>query len=217
MIHYFTSDDLPGATAGYVDEDASWWVGVQKCGAQLALTTALALAASTAVLATQVFSFHQDDPLLTASYQDEHIWQNQVAPFVAPTIFPDPWLPDEQTPALTAGYLEEQTWQDPVQHVLSWSPPQLFIDDQVIVPQPSALIPDDSELWRNDVAPYVAPTIIPPTWAWDEQTPTLVGQMDEDFWVSGVAPIGGYPVPVVVVDDGNFTRAGIHSQIIWLT
>lgn len=197
IIHYLGSsvDDLPGATAGYVDEDASWWVGVQKCGAQLALATALLLASSTAALATQVFSFHQDDPQLTAGYQDEQTWQNQVAPYVAPNLVPDTWSFDEQTPSLTAGYEDEGLWINPVQLVQSWIPPQFISDDQVIVPQPPTGIFDDNEIWQNQVAPYVAPSIVP-VFGTDEQTPGYYAILDEDNrWISGVAPIGAYPVP----------------------
>lgn len=168
--HFFTSDDVPNVTTAHswVDEDASWWVGVQNAGATMALAAALSLAASQAAIATQVFSFHQDDPALTASYQDEQTWQNQVAPYVAPNIVPAPWSFDEQTPALTAGYLDEGLWINPVQLVQSWSPPQLIGDDNEIFQQPVTGIADDNEIWQPLVLAYVAATIPIPPWMSDQ-------------------------------------------------
>lgn len=161
------------------------------------------------------FTQSDDLPNATAAFVDEQTWVNPVAPYVAPTVMLDPWLADEQVPALTAAYLDEQTWMDPVQHVLSFPVPQLISDDQVIVPQPPQGIGDDNEIWLNPVLPYVAPYLVPSP-AVDEQTPALVGRMDEDFWINGVAPVGAYPVPALITDDGNFARPVIASQILWL-
>lgn len=184
MIHYFSSspDDLPRAPLAFADdEESGWWVGIQKCGAQLALSAALLLASSTAALATQVFSFHQDDPKLSATPLDEQTWTNQVAPYVAPNVVPFPWQLDEQTPALTTavGYLDEQAWANPVPPVPYYIPPQFISDDQVIG-QPAGQIFDDNEVWQNQIA-----------------------------------PVWGYPVPIVFTID-EAIPAGKVSQIFWL-
>jgi len=146
MIHLFGgADELPNATASFVDDESGWWVGIQRCGATLALSAALTLATSTAALATQVFSFHQDDPALSAGQYNDYDWQNPVAP------------------------------------IAYYVPPQVITDDQVIVPQPAPFQPDE-DFWQNQVAPLVAPNIVPSPWTSDEQTPLLFGQHDEDFW-----------------------------------
>lgn len=138
--HFFTSDDLPNATASFVDEDASWWVGVQKSGATMALAAALALAASQAATAQQVFSFHQDDPALTAGYLDEGLWINPVGPQSWPV---PQFISDDQiiVPQPVTGIADDnEIWQPLVlAYVAQMIPIPSWLSDQAdIVPQPVA-------------------------------------------------------------------------------
>jgi hypothetical protein len=214
--HFFDgSGDLPHATGGYLDDDSGWWVGVQSAATNLILAAAIAVASQGAIAQAAAVQ-QQDDPSLTAGYIDEQTWQNPSIPFVAPNVLPDHNNFDEQVPALTAGYLDEQTYQQPVTPVF-YIPQQPPWDDQFIVPPPTALIPDDNEVFFNPVPPYVAPNVVlPPI---DEQTPLLFGVPDDnEIYHNQVAP---YVAPNVVplawlLDDQTPTTVGLPRQIILL-
>jgi hypothetical protein len=190
MIHFFGgADELPNASAGYAEADANgWWSNLQQYGATIALATALTLAASTAALATQVFSFHQDDPAgnLTAGQFNDYDWQDPRPPFLAPAIVPAPfgWHQDDPAGNLSAGQFNDYDWQNPVPPA-QYFPPQLITDDVIIVPQPATFQPDE-DFWQNPVAPQW------PTYQQlfnqEDDVPALYGQFDEDFWQNQVPP-----------------------------
>ena len=214
--HFFDgSSDLPRATSGYYLDDDSWWAGVQYAATNLILAAALTVANQGAIAQAAAVQ-QQDDPRLTAGYMDEQTWQNPSIPFVAPTVLPDQNNFDEQVPALTAGYLDEQAFQQPIAPIY-YIPQQPPTDDQIIVPQPTALIPDDNEIFFNPVPPYVAPTIVlPPV---DEQTPFLFGVPDDnEVYFNPVPPyVALYILPFPWLFDEQIPLLSKgNSQIIWL-
>jgi hypothetical protein len=78
----------------------------------------------------------------------------------------------------------------------------------------------DEQTWSNQVAPYVAPSIVPASWQADEQTPFLHGiYEDNEFWLQLVQP---YVAPTIVpwawqADEETPGLFGISdSNEIWL-
>lgn len=156
MIHYFGGGDELPTSASFVDEDANWWAGVQKCGAILALATAAFLNSASAVQAQSVANSWQDDPAgnLTATV-DEYFWQNPVAP------------------------------------VPGYAPPQLFLDDQVIVPQPPPFQPDEDywPLQPQQQQQFLFPKALTDDDIIVPQPPPL--HIDEFYWFYPVAQMAG--------------------------
>lgn len=212
IIHRFTQgDDLPNATAAFVEEDGAWWAGIQKCGAMLALASALAASASQAAVAKQVFSYHQDDPAgnLTATV-DEYFWQNPVPP-VAYYVPPQQiWVWDEQIPAgsLTAT-VDEYYWQNPVAPVAGTSlyPQPWTFDEQI--PAGSLHGQFDEDFWINLVPP-VSSYVVPVIFGYDDTiVPQPIVFIPEDFfWFNPVVSMAPFAPPVFFLfDDGaSFPR-----------
>lgn len=198
MLRYFwPSDDeqLAGQFAqSSFDEDAGWWVSVQKAGATLALATGLLLASTTTLAAQTVFSQSQDDPAGSLNFVEpvqEEYWQNPVAP----VNWPQPnWLTDtDQHPVFVSVFEADEDFLPPqalpVPVVAS-----NFVQLPLVIPEDFPTFPaanpvlDDGGLW--------APQIPSADLDWnvlfflDDGSWVPAMQPDEDFW-----PTTAFPVP----------------------
>lgn len=198
MLRYFwPSDDeqLAGqAVDSHFDEDAGFWVGVQKAGATLALAAGLLLASATTLAAQQVFSQSQDDPaadlVFNAAVQEEY-WQNPVSPvnWPQPSVFT---ADDTHNTFVEAFEVDEDFWNNPVAPIQASNYLKLpFLDPEEIpvgsFPSPSTTL-DDGGLWAPQVPPQDVDWILQVFLDDGSWVPAL--QPDEDF-----LPVQALPVP----------------------
>jgi hypothetical protein len=179
-----------------IEVEGDWWAGVQQCASRVALAASMVLAVASTTQARQVFSYHQDDPVLKGA-AEEYYWQNPVQPIPASLLAPKPWIFDEQTPALSQPAVlppDEDFYSPP----LPWKSiaPIVFSDDEVAAPEPL-----DEDFWA---APPPWPTLAITKLFTDDDlalAQPVLFQPDEDFWKSGVAQVSGWWISKAFSDD----------------
>lgn len=226
MLQYFWPSDDEQIAGQAIDshfaEDAEWWVGVQQCGAALALVIASALVSTSTACATSVFSQFQDDPagnLAFAEAVTEEYWQNPVPPVNWPqtSVFTD----DDVHPTFVQTFTpDDGDWKPLVSPVADTNYVRLpFLDPEDFPQFPAATNPvDDSAIWAPNSPPWE------PTWTLlfflDDGSSVPVFQYDEDFWQQPVVPPVNWPQPAQPFsssDEDNLIAEFVAAEDpIWL-
>ena len=163
------------------DQEDSWWSGVSRNFASVALATALAATVLSTAVSTTVATSWQDE-LATPTFQpDEDYQQNLVLPVQATQYQVLPYLYDDVADATPVK--DEDFWQNPVAPV----PASGYLFQQY--GQEPDFVPffPDEDFWANPVPPVQASM-----WQtlplgneqdWTPFTP------DEDFWQNPTPPV----------------------------
>ncbi len=117
---------------------------------------------------------------------DEDFWNNPVRPVPATLLPLQQWPFDSQEPTLFGQY-DEDFWVNPVRRVWAYPPPLVFSDDEIVVPQPAAFIPDE-DFWVNPVPP-VQGTNLWPQPSFDSGEGVQLYGPQEDYWFNFYQPI----------------------------
>jgi hypothetical protein len=188
MIRFYINDDLPQASAPSViyDESDSWWGGVQKCAAAVAIAATLVIAAASTQASIEAASLGGADDLPAGQLYgqpDEDFYQ---PPPAWPVVFeyPQSWSFEQNEPAGSlAGQPDEDFWQNPVAPVV-WpnACPQPWSFEQN--ENAAGLFGQPDEDFYEPPPPWPIVFIYPQQASFEqnENAAGLYGQPDEDFY-----------------------------------
>jgi hypothetical protein len=148
--------------------------------------------------------------------REEDYWQNPVKPVAASMYQPLPYLPDAEDPVKFFPAREEDYYPNPVPPVQA-TLTRFFLQDPDDFPQQAQANHPEEVYWLNYSAlPQIAPR---QPIAEAEDAPALFGQPDEDFWVSGVAPVQAatYRDPVSRDAEDVPTLFGQYDEDFWVS
>lgn len=205
-------EDLPLQQSAFVDDDSSWWAGVQTSFSTVAIAAVLAVTSlSTAIAANLPLVDDGNDAFQNATIVDE-----DYSPSLAPvssylqSVNRQCFLEADEIPAGNLyGQPDEDYWINPVlpvQATLLW-PQQYSFDVQEL----SGRI--DEDYWVNPVFPAQASLRWPQQYSFDVQELGVQPRFDEDYWQRRLSsPFGNF---VPALQDGG-TSSNTVSTVTYL-